>query len=411
MLLLTHAHLDHCGLIPRLVAEGFRGPIITVQPSVQLAQIILMDAASIQEEDAAFKKKRHRKENRRGRHPEIPLYTREDAQQALKQFKGVTYDEPVTLDHGVAVVFREAGHILGSAMLELSICEGDATTRLAFSGDLGQWDKPLIGDPQFIERADYVVLESTYGNRTHKEDGGVQEVLRDTIQETVRGGGNLLIPTFAVERAQELMFHISRLIHNDQIPRIPIYLDSPMAVDVTEVFQNCAAYLDEQSTRLFAEQQAPLRFPGLHLVRSAQESKQINKTRGPAIIMSTSGMCTAGRIKHHLAHNIDRAASTILFVGYQANGTLGRQILEKRRTVRIHGRHYPVKARIARLHGLSAHGDRDDLLRWLDHFSHPPKRLFLTHGEKQGALSLARAIEQRYDYKAAVPTYQEVVEL
>jgi metallo-beta-lactamase family protein len=285
------------------------------------------------------------------------------------------------------------------------------TRKIVFSGDIGQWDKPIIRDPSLLDEADYIVMESTYGDRNHREAGDISTQLADVIKATVDAGGKVVIPTFAVERAQELMYYIGTLLHDDRVPSVPVFLDSPMAVDVTEIFQRHKDAFDRETWDLITSGQAPLRFPGLELVRSTERSKEINDLKEPAIIMSTSGMCTAGRIKHHLAHTIDHEQNTILFVGYQAQGTLGRQILEGNKQVRIHGRMYPVRARIEQIHGFSGHADRDDLLRWAGNFKSAPKRLFLTHGEEDSAMSLAEHIRQHSGWEVDVPKYQTEVEL
>jgi len=408
---LTHAHLDHSGLIPRLVREGFRGRIFATPPTVDLADIILRDSAHIQEEDAAYKAKRHRKEGRRGKYPEIPLYTGEDAARALPRLQAVPYDQPLAIAEGVQLTFRDAGHILGSAVAELDIHENGRSRRIAFSGDLGRWNQPLLRDPSELAEADYVVLESTYGDREHEDTQTVQSQLERIVTETFRAGGNVVIPTFAVERAQELIYHISQLVHSGRIPSMPVFLNSPMAVDVTEVFRRHRQYLDEETWALIHAGQPPLRFPGLRLVRSVEESKRIHELTAPAIIMATSGMCTAGRIKHHLRHNITRPECTILFVGYQARGTLGRRILDGEPEVRIHGRQWPVRARIAQLHGVSGHADRSDLLRWLAALRQPPLRVILVHGEEESSLALAERIRRRFSCPVSVPEYLEELPL
>ena len=410
-LLLTHAHLDHTGLVPRLVAAGFDRPIICTEPTAHLAEIVMLDSAKIHQEDAAYKQKRHRKEKRRGAHPEVPLYTTEDAQKTLPLLQAVRFDESVKLSDRLSATFHEAGHILGSAIIELRASEDGRTRRLIFSGDVGQWNKPLIRDPSLLDGAEYVVLESTYGDRNHRDAGDPEDQLADIINDTARRGGNVVIPTFAIERAQELVYHIGRLVHKDRIPDLPVYLDSPMAVDVTEVFRDLRDYMDDQCHRLFAEGTPPLRFPGLKLVRAVEESKAINTARSPSVIMSSSGMCTGGRIKHHLKANISRGDSTILFVGYQGQGTLGRLILNGSPKVRIHRRQHTVRARIAQIHGFSAHADRDDLLHWLGHFKEAPRHLFLTHGEEDAATALAESIKERFGWTVSVPEYGDAVEL
>ena len=410
-LLLTHVHVDHCGLIPRLVQQGFQNDIYCTAPSVDLADIILRDAAHIQMEDAAFKQKRHRKEGRRGKHPEIPLYTDRDAEAALLLFRAAPYEERVRINDTFSVTFHDAGHILGSAMLELIVSENGQSRRLIFSGDIGQWDKPLVRDPTLFDEADYVIMESTYGDRDHPDDGDIETLLGDVINQAVSRGGTIIVPTFAVERAQELMYHMSRLVHLDRIPDIQVFLDSPMAVDVTKIFRKHRDCFDDETWARIESEQPPLRFEGLRLVRSVEDSKAINSVQMPCIIMATSGMCTAGRIKHHLKARIGRPENTVLFVGYQGRGTLGRQILEGKQEVRIHGRMHRVRARIEQIHGFSGHADRRALLRWVEHLKKPPKHVFLTHGEEESSEHLAQRIREEKGWSVSVPQYRDSVEL
>ncbi|NUQ60897.1 MAG: MBL fold metallo-hydrolase [Pirellulales bacterium] len=409
--ILTHAHLDHCGLLPKLVREGFRGRVFTTAASADLVDLILRDSAQIQAEDAAFKQKRHRKEGREPKHPVVPLYTIEDVQRAVRHLDTVRYGEPTGITDTVSATFHDAGHILGSSIVELAVTENGKTERLVFSGDLGQWNKPIIQDPTLLESADYLVMESTYGNRDHPVNHGIESELAEVINATASAGGNVVVPTFAVERAQELMFYISRLVSERRIPAIPIFLDSPMAVDVTAVFERHRECFDEETWALISSGKSPLRFPGLKLVSTTEESRKINDLRFPAIIMATSGMCTAGRIKHHLAHNIQRPESTLLFVGFQVPGTLGRQILDGDPQVRIHGRMWKVRAKVAQIHGFSGHADRSGLLRWLGGFRTPPRRLLLTHGEEQVSLDLAARVRQSLGSEVSVPEYLEQVAL
>ena len=404
-MLLTHAHIDHSGLIPRFVAEGFDQPIYATRPTVELAEIMLLDAADIQEEDARYKAKRHKKEKRRSRYPVKPLYTEEDAKKSLRLFRGINYGEPVTICDGIVATFHDAGHILGSSMIEIEATEEDEKRTIVFSGDIGQWDKPLIGDPSLLDRADCVIMESTYGNRDHEQHSAIDTELDRIINSTADRGGKVIIPTFAVERAQELMYHISRLVHSERIPDMPVFLDSPMAVDVTEIFRRFRDWLDEESRALLASDEPPLKFPGLVMARSGDESRAINRVKGPAIIMSTSGMCTAGRIKHHLRQNIDSDKNTILFVGYQGRGTLGRQILEGKELVRIHGRQYKVRAHVEKINGFSAHADRMALLKWLGGFDSKPRQIFLTHGDGDVALELAKGLRGQLGLNVKVPEY------
>ncbi len=411
--LLTHSHLDHAGLLPKLVREGFSGPVITTSASEDLIEIVLTDSARIQEEDAAYKKKRHKKEGRKGAFPEVPLYTVEDAKKCFPLIRPVEYGEEVSLNEEVKARFFDAGHILGAAMIEIQVQRPDGSSRkLLFSGDIGQWDKPLVQNPSVFQEADYVVMESTYGDREHEKQSDVEDMLCDAINRTVKAGGNLVIPTFAIERAQELMYHLSRLVREDRIPYLMIFLDSPMAVDVTDVFLKHKDYLDEETHQLFREGEPPFRFPGLKLVRSSAESRAINSIRGSCVIMAGSGMCTGGRVKHHLVRNISRPESTILFVGYQARGTLGRIILKgKRDEIRIHGRYFPQRAHVAQIQGFSAHADRNALLKWLEHLKSSPKKVILTHGEEKAIQSLSKLIQSRTGWETMTPQYLETLEL
>jgi len=410
-ILLTHVHLDHSGLIPKLVKEGFSGDILATSASLEMFPIVILDSARIQEEDAAFKKKRHKKEGRKSAYPEIPLYTVKDAKQCLPLLKDVAYNEYIDLNSQVKVCFHDAGHILGSAMIEIIVHNEKGKRNIIFSGDIGQWDKPLMKDPTYFDRADYVVMESTYGNREHDDPKNVDKKLCAVVNETVEAGGNILIPTFAIERAQEILFHISRLAREKRIPYLMTFLNSPMAVEITKVFKRSKRFFDKETLELFRKGQSPFDFPGLRLVQSVEASKAINQIRGSTIIMAGSGMITGGRIKHHLIRNITRPESTLLFVGYQAAGTLGRLILDGKPEVRIHGQHYTVRMRIEQILGFSAHADRTDLRRWLNHFKSPPQRVFLTHGEEKSILSLSDYIRSKDGWRVSAPKYQEEFQL
>jgi len=323
----------------------------------------------------------------------------------------VRYNQPVQLNERVAATFHDAGHILGSAMIELTVRENGDTRTIIFSGDIGQWDKPIIRDPSLFDRADYVVMESTYGGRNHEATGDIEDQLCDIVNSTVKAGGNIIIPTFAVERAQELMYHLGELVRQDRIPNLLIFLDSPMAVNVTDVFRRHRDCMDEEAIQIIESGQRLFKFPGMHLVRSTNESKAINRIRGSCIIMAGSGMCTAGRIKHHLVKNISRPESTLVFVGYQAAGTLGRLLVDGRDVVRIHGEKREVNARVTQIHGLSAHADQKDLLRWIGHLEAPPRRVFLTHGEEESITRLGEEIGSRLGWSVEVPAYQDEYEL
>ncbi len=411
-MLLTHAHIDHCGLIPRAVKQGFDGPIYCTPPTTDLVEIMLRDAAHIQAEDVAYKKKRHRREGRSGTYPLEPLFDDEDVNQTLPLLQPVPYQQSQQVAEDIHVTFWEAGHILGSAMLEVTLEEAGVQRRVIFSGDIGQWDKPLIQDPTRFEQADYVVMESTYGNRDHERGVADIEVQLETIiNSTIKAGGKVIVPTFAVERAQELMYYLSQLVHEDRIPDIPIYLDSPMAIDVLEVFRRHRDRFDDESWQRITDGFPPLSFPGLVLSRTTDESKAINEVDHPCVIMSTSGMCTAGRIKHHLRHNLGRPECTVLFVGFQAQGTLGRQILDRRPEVRIHGKMQPVRAQVKQVYGCSGHADRSGLLHWAASFKQPPRRTFITHGEQDAASALAETLHAQHGWDALIPDYESVSDL
>ena len=409
--LVTHSHVDHCGLLPRLVSEGFDGRILTTTASADLVELILYDSAHIQEEDAEYKKKRHRKEGRTAKRPVVPLFTKQDVDRTVRCIRPVPYGQVARINDQVTVTFHDAGHILGSAIVEVNASEGGVDRRFLFSGDLGQWDKPILRDPTTFDRADYVILESTYGDRDHPGLADVETDLAKVVNETVAAGGNLVIPTFAVERSQELIYHIGRLLHDKRIAPIDVFLNSPMAVEATEIFRQNRDCYDDETWALIRAGEPPLKFPGLKMVRSEQESRNIRQHKGSAIIMATSGMCTAGRIKHHLRNNITRPESTILFVGFQARGTLGRRILEGESEVRIHGREWPVRARIEQIHGFSGHADRTALLAWLGAFQERPEHLFVVHGEEQSSLSLAEEVRGRMGWEVTVPEYRDEVEL
>ena len=410
-LLLTHVHIDHSGLLPKLVREGYRGPIHTTEPSAALLDIMLRDAAEIQAEDIEYKKKRHAKENRKSPFPYEPLFNVLDVDRTNPLVRPCGYGQPIQVTPGVVARFFDAGHILGSAMIQIDATENGRTKRIVFSGDIGQHDKPILRDPSFLKDADYIVMESTYGNRNHERAGDIETQLARVISETAARGGNVVIPTFAVERAQELIYYIGRLVRDGRIPALPVFLDSPMAVDVTGIYLRFHSYADEAMWQMINAGQAPFKFAGLTMTRTAEESKRINNLRQPAVIMASSGMCNAGRIKHHLRNNLGRSESTILFVGHQGEGTLGRLILDGARQVRIHGRDCQVRAKIAQIYGFSGHADHDGLMRWISHFQRAPTRVFLTHGEEEVALALAAEITAKLGFAAEAPAYQQTVEL
>lgn len=377
--LLTHAHLDHCGRLPLLSKRGFRGEIIATTPTHELARLVMLDVAHLQEEAVSNS---HRLRHRSGNKPGEPLFTLADTIKSLESFKrSVRYGEPTDLAQGVRATFVDAGHILGSASILLELMEAGRMLRLLFSGDLGKAAGPLLLRPPPPPPADVVVIETTYGDRLHKPmDASIDELYR-TISDTLRRGGNVIIPTFALERAQELLFVLNQGIEKSRLtPSIQVFLDSPMAISATEIFARHAEYLQPEAARLFREGRDPLSLPGLHFTRERVESVALNNIRGGAIIMAGAGMATGGRVRHHLKHNISREECSVIFVGFAAEGTLARQIIDGQNPVHILGDDIPVRARIHTINGFSAHADQAELLRWHAHTG--AARTFLTHGEE-----------------------------
>jgi metallo-beta-lactamase family protein len=410
---LTHAHLDHCGLLPKLVKEGFDGPIYCTQATADLAKIILLDSAKLQEEDAEHKRKRHEREGRTGPYPEQPLYTIKDAQACFPLFTPLEYLHSVKLNGSdkIRASFYNAGHVLGSSIVSVRIgLNGDARTIL-FSGDIGRPGRPIVGDPTVFDKADYVLVESTYGDRTHNDTVDIKDKLADVINATRKAGGNLVIPSFALERSQEILYYIDQLFLNKRIKPIKIYLDSPMASKITEVFRKHTDLYDRQMTELLKNHHSPFDLPGLKCTGTTEQSKAINKLKRPVIIIAGSGMCTGGRIKHHLINNISRPESTILFVGYQAIGTLGRQILDGKKQVRILGNIYPVRARVERINGFSAHADKEELLAWLKKMKTPPRGVFVVHGEPKSADAFAGYLRLNTGWAVTTPQYLQQIKL
>lgn len=403
--LLTHAHVDHCGYLPRLVHDGLRGRILTTRVTAELVAIVLADSAKIQVEDAAFKKKRHERERRKGPYPEVPLYTMQDVEATLPLFAPVDYGAPAAIGKGLTAEFRDGGHILGSASVVVRIGAGPGRRAVLFSGDVGRWDKPLLNDPVPAAEADWIVIESTYGDRLHEGSREIKEHLATVVADTRRRRGNILVPSFALERAQEVLWYLNELLAEDRIPHLLVFLDSPMAVRVTDVFEKHPELLDAQARSLPTDGSSPFRFAGLKLIRTIEQSKAINHISGTVMIVAGSGMCTGGRIKHHLETNLPRPESTVLFVGYQAAGTLGRQILEGRPEVRLFGNTVPVRAKIENIQGFSAHADRDELTRWLSGMEPPPRRVFVTHGEPRASAAFAKHLDERFGWPTSVPAY------
>lgn len=407
--ILTHAHIDHIGLVPKLVKHGFKGPVYCSNVTEELAGVLLPDSGHIQESEVDRK---NRKLKRAGKLLLEPIYTTEDATKSLGQFTSLNSDEIIQIAEGIEIRLRDAGHILGSNILEVWIEEDGEKVKLVFTGDLGNSNQPIVKDPTVIESADYVIMESTYGNRYHKGVFRRTEQLKEVIEKTMRKGGNLIIPSFAVERTQDLLYDLSNLYDNGELDEnIDIYIDSPLAIAATEIFKRNIEYYDHDSRLQLEQGKHPLHLPNLKFSRSQEESMYLNTVKSNTIIISASGMCDAGRIKHHLKHNLWRPESTILFVGYQAIGTLGRRIVDGEKLVRIHGEQVAVKADIESIEAYSAHADRAGLTSWLKNFVLPPKGVFLVHGEEKSQVSLAEYIRSELNIPVFIPDWLEEFEL
>lgn len=405
--LLTHAHLDHCGRLPRLVKEGFGGRIFCTAATAEIAQIIMKDSAFLQEEDVKHKKARHAKAGKASPFPYTPLYTAADVERTVPLLTPVRYKTPVPAGPGLTAIFREAGHIFGSTSIRLAVEQGGETRTILFSGDVGRWDLPIINDPDPFDEADYVLTESTYGDRMHGEAKDIPGELARIINETHKAGGNIVIPSFAVERTQELLYHLNGLLRENRIPHLLAFVDSPMAISVTEIFKQHPELFDEDARELLRKGMHLCDLPGLTMSNTVDQSKAINHIKGTVLIIAGSGMCTGGRIKHHLKNNISRPESTILFVGYQAIGTLGRLILDGINPVRIFGEEQPVNARIEKISGFSAHADQNELIRWISALKKPPRRVFITHGEPDAANAYKKLLEQKTGWNCTVPEYRQ----
>ena len=410
---LTHAHLDHCGLLPKLVRDGYSSKIYCTQATAEIAQIILLDAAHLQEEDAAYKADRHRREGRRGPYPELPLYTTSDAEAVIPHFAAVEYDNCVRVKDTVEACFYDAGHVLGSATIAINVKTGGEKRRILFSGDVGEPERPIINDPIIFDEADYLVIESTYGDRTHAEHGSIdiQGQLRDCINETIKAGGNIVVPSFALERSQELLYHLNELFLRHEIPPVNVFLDSPMAIRITEVFMRHVELFDREMMKRLRQDNSPFSFDNLKLIQTTEESKAINFIKESSVIIAGSGMVTGGRIKHHLVNNISRPESTVLFIGYQAEGTPGSLLLDGAREIRLLGQNYPVRARIVKIDGFSSHTDREGLLAWLSDIKAPPRCVFVTHGEAKAATSFAKFLTEQKGWQTQVPDYKQIAVL
>ena len=397
--LLTHAHVDHCGLVPKLCKDGFKGSVYATNVTCELARIMLPDSAYIQQSDAEML---NRKGRRRGDAPIQALYSLEDAQDALTRFVPVSYGEELSLFGNVRAVFRDAGHIIGSAILDIELEEAGKTTRMVFSGDLGQPDQPILRNPAILHGADFLVIESTYGDRLHKlydKESALLEIINDTMDR----GGNLVIPAFAVGRTQTLLYYFYKLWKEGRLDGdIPIILDSPLAIAATRIFLQNMHLFDEETMRFLDSEGKILQFPQLHVCETAAESRALNSEEGSAIILSASGMADAGRILHHLKHNLWRPESTVLFVGYQAEGSMGRRLIDGIKRVRVLGEEVVVRANIKSMDGFSAHADAHQIVEWVSHLENPrPARIFIVHGEAQAQ----EALKEQFDRKIGLESY------
>ena len=401
--LATHAHIDHTGLLPLLVRNGFRGRIYATRPTAELCSIMLRDSAHIQEFEAEWK---NRKGQRSGAEPVEPMYTIQDAEAAIALFRGYDYNKEIELAPGIVIRFVDVGHLLGSSSIEIWVTENGATTKLVFSGDIGNLDQPIIKDPSYLKDADYVFMESTYGDRSHGPRPDYVAELAKILQRTFDRGGNVVIPSFAVGRTQELLYFIREIKEKNLVTGhgcFPVYIDSPLAIEATRIFKDTdSSCFDEETNALLAKGIDPIQFPGLKVSVTSDESRAINTDPVPKVIISASGMCEAGRIRHHLKHNLWRKECTILFVGYQAVNTLGRSLLEGADNVKLFGESIEVQAEICQLTGLSGHADREGLLKWVNSFEPKPKRVFIIHGEDEVENVFAQTLTEQ-GFNACAP--------
>ena len=408
-LLLTHAHIDHSGRIPKIVKDGFRGRIVTSPPTAELCEVMLLDSAHVQEMEAAWRTRRNR---RRAKQFVEPLYTTKDAAESLRYLTPTELDRIVELEPGIRARLSTAGHILGSCVVELWIEDEGKTTKIVFSGDLGKQDPLIVQDPQEIEEADYLFVESTYGNRIHRTLEESKAEFLHAIQYAVSHNEKVIIPAFALERTQEVLYILGEFSRSGQLPDIPIFLDSPLAIKATEIFRKNKKYYDEEARAIVDQGIDPFDMPNLRFTPTTTESMKINQLQGSAIIISANGMCTAGRIKHHLKHNLWRSGASIVIVGFQAEGSTGRQIVDGAKSVTIFGEKIAVKAKVFTIGGLSSHADQADLLAWIGHFVNKSRpRVFVIHGELSSSQALAAEINRRFGLDVQVPRWREVLAL
>ena len=418
-MLLTHAHIDHSGRIPKLYKEGYRNPIYATNATCDLCAIMLPDSGHIQETETEWK---NRKRIRRGEEELVPIYDAETAAKSLELFKGEPYNQIIELDDDIHVRFNDAGHMLGSSIIEIWIRENGENKKIVFSGDLGNNDIPLLAEPTIIQDADFLVMESTYGNRLHIKNENKAKTFINRVTDTIKNGGTVVIPSFAVGRTQEILYELNKIKDSEDdspeferkyrlLMNTPVYVDSPLAISATEVFKENMDLFDEETQELIRRGDNPLEFPGLKFTQTVEESKALNESNESAIIISASGMCEVGRIKHHLKHNIWNPKNTILFVGYQAPGTLGRKIVDGAKTVKIFGEEVAVNARVEYIEGYSGHADQAGLLHFVDSFVKKPNHIFLVHGEEESQKDLRDKINEKFDLPVSIPDYCESFDL
>ncbi|MCL7466546.1 MBL fold metallo-hydrolase [Phaeovulum sp. NW3] len=401
--LLTHAHIDHSGMLPKLTKAGFTGPVLTTPATADLLEVMLRDSAHIQEMDAARAARGGRDKRRAAPEPVTPIYTVRDAEACLRQVRGHSYQESIAPHPDVVCIFRDAGHILGSAIIEIWIAEAAETVKLVFSGDLGQPGRAILHDPATIAEADILVMESTYGDRAHRDQAATLDEMVTVITETRKRGGNVIMPAFAVGRTQEILYHLHCLSRQGRLRDLSIFVDSPMADRATQITKNHLALFDEEARNLVDWHEAASDRPRLRFTASTEESRALNQIEAGAIIISASGMCDAGRIRHHLRHNLPRPESAILITGFQAQGTLGRRLVDGARRVRIFGDDIPVRASVHTLNGFSAHADQPALLDWAGRFRRVPSKVIVTHGEAQVAEGFAGRLREDFGWPTIVP--------
>ncbi|MEI6058633.1 MAG: MBL fold metallo-hydrolase [archaeon] len=406
-MILTHAHLDHCGRLPKLVSQGFRGKIFATAATKDLALVIMLDAAKIAVEDTGHENKRRAEQ---GLPPRKPIYNDTDVRATMKLFVTVKYGEDVKISKNIIARFYEAGHILGSACVQLKVDEKKKKSFVVFSGDLGQADAILVKNAQPIEKGDYVIVESTYGDRLHPPIEQRQEELVRIIKESHKKGGKLLIPSFAVERAQEIIYCIGNFMRDGLIPKMKVYLDSPMAMRATDVFSKYPEYYNKDVQESIKTRKDPFDFPGLIKTQSVEESKEINTIKEPCIVIAGNGMCTAGRIKHHIRNSISNPKNTLLFVGYQVHGTLGYWLKKGEKKVKLLGVQIDVKAKIEAIDGFSAHADYSGLMKWIESYKPKPKKIFIIHGDEEQSEAFSKRLEKS-GFKSCVPSIGDKFEI